>query len=137
MTGAVPVETSVWIDHLRGTEGLRSARLATWRADEPDRILVNEVVTTELLQGLRSEADAAELHSALEKLVQAEPLGPGDWLLSARTYRTCRQAGLTIRSPMDCLIAAHSIRLQVPALAVDRNFDAIATCTGLRVIERP
>jgi predicted nucleic acid-binding protein len=135
MNGAALVDTSVWIEHLRGNDSPAGARLAEWLGDEPDLILVNEVVTTELLRGLRSEADAAELQAVLDKLVQADPIGRGDWLSSARIYRACRQAGLTIRSPMDCLIAAHAIRLQVPLLAVDRDFEAIASCTGLQLVE--
>ena len=135
MNGAVLVDTSVWIDHLRGNNSPAGTRLAEWLGDEPDMILVNEVVTTELLRGLRGEAEAAELQAALDKLPQAAAMGRGDWLLSARIYRACRQAGLTIRSPMDCLIAAHAIRLQVPVLAFDRDFEAIASCTGLQLAE--
>ena len=77
-----------------------------------------------------------QLQAALDKLLQAEPMGRSDWLLSARIYRTCRDAGLTIRSPMDCLIASHAIRLNVPVLAIDRDFEAIASCTPLR-LHRP
>ena len=133
---AVLVDTSVWIDHLRDRRNLAAAELAEWLSEEPDRILVNEVVVTELLRGVRSETAAAELHSALDKLAQADPIGREDWLNSARVYRSCREAGLTVRSPMDCLIASHAIRLQVPVLAIDRDFEAIASCTPLR-LHRP
>ena len=34
---------------------------------------------------------------------------------------------------MDCLIASHAIRLQVPVLASDRDFEAIAAFTPLRL----
>ena len=118
---AVLVDTSVWIDHLRARQNAAAAELAGWLSDEPDRILVNEVVITELLRGVRNEADAARLQMALDKLLQADPIGRDDWLLSAGVYRLCREAGLTIRSPMDCLIASHAIRLQVPVLAIDRK----------------
>ena len=133
MNFAVLVDTSVWIDHLRNRQNTAVAELAEWLIDEPDRILVNEVVVTELLRGVRSETAAAELCAALDNLVQADPIRRDDWLLSARIYRSCREAGLTIRSPMDCLIAAHAIRLQVPVLAIDRDFEAIASCTPLRL----
>ena len=130
---AVLVDTSVWIDHLRARRNAPAAELAGWLSDEPDRILVNEVVITELLRRVRNEADAARLQMALDKLLQADPIGRDDWLLSAGVYRLCREAGLTIRSPMDCLIASHAIRLQVPVLASDRDFEAIAACTPLRL----
>ena len=129
----VLVDTSVWIDHLRGRHSAPASELAGWLQDDPDRILVNEVVVTELLCGVSSQADSAQLQVALGKLLQADPMQRSDWLLSARIYRTCRDAGLTIRSPMDCLVAAHPIRLQVPVLAIDRAFEAIASCTPLRL----
>ena len=133
MTDPVLVDTSVWIDHLRDRPGAAVAELAGWLSEDADRILVNEVVATELLRGVRTDKDATQLQAALDKLAQADPLRREDWLLSARVYRVCRSAGLTIRSPMDCLMASHAIRLQVAVMAVDRDFDAIASCTPLRL----
>ena len=133
MTAAVLVDTSVWIDHLRDRPGAAVAELAGWLSEDADRILINEIVTTELLRGVRSDRDATQLQGALDKLAQADPIRREDWLLSARVYRDCRAAGLTVRSPMDCLMAAHALRLQVAVLAVDRDFDAIASCTPLRL----
>jgi predicted nucleic acid-binding protein len=136
VNAAVLVDTSVWIDHLRDRPSAAAAQLAAWLSEDADRILVNEVVIAELLRGLRSDHDAAQLQAALEQLAQAGPIVRSDWLESARIYRACRLAGLTIRSPMDCLIASHAIRLQVPVLAIDRDFEAIASCTPL-ALHRP
>jgi len=136
MNPPVLVDTSVWIDHLRSGQSAASDQLALWLGDDPDRVLLNEVVVTELLRGVRADADAEDLLATLDKLAQADPLGRDDWLLSARIYRACRHAGLTIRLPMDCLIAAHAIRLNVSVLAIDRDFEAIATCTPL-VLHQP
>lgn len=133
MSLAVLVDTSVWIDHLRDRQNPAMTELGYWLSEDPDRILVNEVVVTELLRGVSTEVDATELQKSLDKLVQADAIGREDWLQSARIYRTCRQAGLTIRSPMDCLIASHAIRLHVPLLAIDRDFEAIASCVPLRL----
>lgn len=133
MSSAVLVDTSVWIDHLRDRPGAAVAELSGWLSEDADRILVNEIVTTEMLRGVRSDKDATQLQGALDKLAQADPLRREDWLLSARVYRACRSAGLTIRSPMDCLLASHAIRLGVPVLAIDRDFEAIASCTPLRL----
>ena len=137
MTVAVLVDTSVWVDHLRGRDHAAAVLLAAWLADEPERIVLNEVVMTELLRGVAAEIDADDLQGALDKLPQADPLQRSDWLQSAQLYRRCRRAGLTVRSPMDCLIAAHAMRLQLPVLAVDRDFEAIASQTRLRLIVAP
>lgn len=115
------VDTSVSIDHLRGRQSAAASTQAGWLQDDPDRILVNEVVVTELLRGVSSEADGTRLQGAFDKLLQADPIGRTDWLLSARIYRTCRAVRLTIKSPMDCLIVADAIRLKVPVLAIDRK----------------
>jgi predicted nucleic acid-binding protein len=88
---------------------------------------------TELLRGMRSDPDATVLQSSLDKLAQADPIARDDWLGSARIDRVCRQAGLTIRSPLACLIASHAMRLGVPVLANHRDFEAIASCTPLRL----
>ena len=117
----------MWIDHFRDRSSPAARQLAHWLAEEPDCIVVNGVVLCELLRCMRSEAAATRLMGALDKLPQAEAVSCADWLLSAGIYRRCRGAGLTIRSSMDCLIAAHAIRLNLPLLAVDRDFDAIAT----------
>jgi predicted nucleic acid-binding protein len=130
MSGVL-VDTSVWINHFRNVPSLPVAELQLWLDEDPDRVLLNEVVVTELLRGVRDEAEAARMRALLEELPQAEPLQRDDWLASADIYRTCRQAGLTIRSPMDCLIAAHAMRLRRPVMAVDRDFDAIASCLPL------
>ncbi len=131
MTPGVLVDTSVWVNHFRGLPSQQAAELAFWLDEDPDRVLLNEVVVTELLRGVRDDAEAARMRALLEKLPQADPLQRDDWLASARIYRTCRQAGLTIRSPMDCLIAAHAMRLRSPVLAIDRDFSAIASCLPL------
>jgi hypothetical protein len=135
MNGPVLVDTSVWIDHLRGRPSAAALQLAAWLADDPDRIVVNEVVTTELVRGFNDEAEALELQGALDKLPQADALARADWLQSASLYRRCRRAGLTVRSPMDCLIAAHAIRLNLPLLAIDRDFDTIATQVPLQLFK--
>ena len=130
---AMLIDTSVWIEHLRGRPGAASEQLAEWLRDDPDRILVNEVVTCELLRGLRDDASALRLQVLLADCLQALPIERSDWIESAALYRRCRQVGATIRSALDCLMAAHAIRLQVPILAIDRDYTPIAQHFGLRL----
>jgi predicted nucleic acid-binding protein len=48
-------------------------------------------------------------------------------------YRTCRQAGVTPRGLLDCMIAAVAIRHDVALLAWDADMVRIADVTGLRL----
>ena len=52
---------------------------------------------------------------------------------AAFLYRLCRVNGTTIRSMVDCLVAAVGIRHDVPVLAKDRDFEALASHTPLRL----
>jgi predicted nucleic acid-binding protein len=46
-------------------------------------------------------------------------------------YRQARQAGVTVRSSVDCLIAACALRHNVPILHRDRDYDALSKICGL------
>ncbi len=133
---AVLVDTSVWINHFRQQPSAPVAALQFWLAEDVDRVVINEVVVAELLRGARDEAASRKLRALLEQLPQAPTLHRDDWLMSAQIYRRCRTVGQTIRSPMDCLIAAHAIRLGCAVLAIDRDFEAIAGCVPL-MLHRP
>jgi predicted nucleic acid-binding protein len=50
---------------------------------------------------------------------------------AAGLYRAARRAGLTIRSGVDCLIAACAIRHGLTVLHHDRDFDVLARVSPL------
>ena len=62
-------------------------------------------------------------------------IGLDDNERAADLYRRCRARGSTIRSPLDCLIAAVAIRIDAAVLHEDRDFDALAQYTELRTVE--
>lgn len=47
-------------------------------------------------------------------------------------YRTARRQGLTIRSSLDCIIAACALRKDLTVLHHDRDYEALARISGLR-----
>ena len=65
--------------------------------------------------------------------VELLPVESDDWATAALLYRMCRVNGATIRSMVDCLIAAVAVRHDVPILAKDRDFEALAAHTPLRL----
>jgi predicted nucleic acid-binding protein len=61
------------------------------------------------------------------------PLGFAVVEEAANLYRAARRAGLTVRSSVDCLIAACAIRHDLEVLHRDRDFDALARVASLQV----
>ncbi|MFT4210630.1 MAG: PIN domain-containing protein [Microbacterium sp.] len=70
---------------------------------------------------------------ALAELLRTAPT---DWEDAARIYRTGRRQGVTIRTLVDCLIAAIAVRGGASVLHHDADFDAIATVVPLSVSRR-
>ncbi len=130
------VDTSVWIDWVRGT--------ATWQTDLLARLIdhdeplaLTDIVLTELLQGLTDDetADRVEQTLMAHRVLALEPLA--DHRRAAALYRTCRRRGVTIRRTLDCLIASVCIREDEELLHDDRDFELLAAHSPLRVVATP
>jgi len=131
---AVLVDTSVWIDFFNAHDSPEAQLLAASMADgEP--IEIPGIVLVEVLSGFRSEAEAARIGHLLEAFDELPEPDRGDCLEAARIFRACRSRGRTIRSTVDCLIAQECLRHDLVLLTRDRDFRAIAECTGLRLVE--
>ena len=128
----IVVDTSVWIDVLNDTPAPQAQRCVQLiESGEP--IALTDVIMTEVLQGLRSDREAAlvERHLRAFPVLRLEELD--DFVLAAKLYRAARRAGVTIRKTLDCLIAAPCVRTGAPLLHADGDFDRLATCTPLRI----
>ena len=88
----------------------------------------------EVLAGARDEAHLQSLQGALARAILL-PIYRTDYDDAAALYRRCRRQGATIRSMLDCLVAAVAIRNGAPVLHNDRDFDALARHTELEVYE--
>jgi len=128
----IVVDTSVWIDVLRGEDSAAAVRCVELIEDGAP-IALTDVVLTEILQGLASERQAQLVERRLGAfpLLRLEALD--DFVLAARLYRSARAHGVTIRKTLDCLIAAPCVRTGAPILHADADFDRLASCTPLRV----
>jgi predicted nucleic acid-binding protein len=97
-----------------------------------------EVVTClpavqEVLQGFREERHWKIAREALFALPIVEsPMEAAVYLEAASLYRSARRGGLTVRSSIDCLIAACAMRHDLEVLHRDRDFTALARVTALR-----
>jgi len=125
------VDTSVWIDWLR--KGNRPATVRLDRLIDEDDILLAPVVLQKLPQGARGSEQFATLRTRFEALPMLMPTR-NTYAEAGALYARCRWAGITPRSPHDCLIAQTAIEHDVLLLHDDRDFELIANVErGLRL----
>jgi predicted nucleic acid-binding protein len=91
-------------------------------------------IIQEVLQGFRDERAWRTAHAAMFALPRLEsPLQREVFEQAVDLYRAARRKGLTVRSGVDCLIAACALRASVPVLHRDRDFEALAQVSPLAV----
>lgn len=129
----VVVDTSVWVDLLRGRSTKQAERCEALIRDGAP-VALTDVVLMELLQGVR-EGDAAGLEARLREYPILRLGAIEDFTLAAKLSRMARNAGVTVSSKIDYLIAAPCVRVNAPLLHADADFDRLASCTPLRVYE--
>jgi predicted nucleic acid-binding protein len=66
--------------------------------------------------------------------VLSDPISIALYISAADIFRLGRRREITVRSPIDCLIAAIAIENAGPVLHQDRDFDAIARYTSLELV---
>ena len=130
----IVVDTSVWVDVLRGTSTPQAARCIELIQDGAP-VALTEVVLTEILQGVAQTRQARQVERHLRAFPVLRLEGPDDFVLAADLYRQARQAGVTIRKTLDCLIAAPCVRTGASLLHADADFDRLASCTDLRLLD--
>jgi hypothetical protein len=126
------IDTSAWVEFLRDT--------GTPICERVDELLGVPIATCdpvrmEVLAGARNEIHLRDLRGLLARATVL-PTEPVDYEDAAAVYRACRRSGQTVRTLIDCLIAAVAIRHDVPILHADVDFEAIARSTAL-AIDRP
>jgi hypothetical protein len=123
----VLVDTSVWIEVFR-----KPSRLQLGSVAELDEIVTCLPVIQEVLQGFLDERGfRLARESMLSFPIVESPLRSEVFEEAAQLYRSARRAGVTIRSGVDCLIAACAIRHGLPVLHHDRDFSFLAQVSPL------
>jgi predicted nucleic acid-binding protein len=99
---------------------------------------VNEIVTClpiiqEVLQGVDDDDKFEDMRDALYDLRAIEDPLTGELFHEAiLLFRVGRKQGVTVRSSVDCLIAACAIRHGAVVLHRDRDFDHLARISPLK-----
>ena len=128
------VDTSIWIDFLRGENSSERQVLHRLIEDE-EEISITGIILTEILQGIKDDKKYQITKNYLLEFPIYEPGGINTYIDAARIYRECRNNGRTIRSTIDCVIAAICLENDLSVLHKDRDYDIIKECVGLKVVK--
>ena len=122
------MDTSIWIEVFRERDPLRLEELVDF-----EEVVTCLPVVQEVLQGFREERHWRIAREAFFALPIVEsPMEAAVYLEAASLYRSARRGGLTVRSSIDCLIAACAMRHDLEVLHRDRDFTALASVAALR-----
>jgi predicted nucleic acid-binding protein len=124
----VLVDTSVWIEVFRpgSTTALDSFV-------DFDQVVTCGPVIQEVIQGFDDErAFRVAKDSMLALPILENPMRTHVYEQAADLFRRGRRSGKTLRSGVDCLIAACALLHDADVLHCDRDYDAIAAIAPLR-----
>ena len=128
----VLVDTTVWIDFFADRPQPHVAALQKLIEEDAD-LCVCGVILAEVLQGIRSDAQCRKTKDYFESLILM-PMRRTTYEKAAALYRSLRKKGVTIRKPIDCMIASVAIEHALPLLHNDRDFDQIAKHSKLKTV---
>jgi predicted nucleic acid-binding protein len=128
----VIVDTTVWIDYLRGTENPETQWLD--RELQRQRLGLTDLILCEVLQGIREQGAFARVRADLLKFEIFQTGGNELAVAAAQNYRDLRQRGYAVHKTIDCLIATFCLRAIHELLHRDRDFDCFEKVLGLRVV---
>jgi predicted nucleic acid-binding protein len=118
------VDTSAWIEVFRRPQRVTLDAMVGDR----DRVVTCLPVIQEVLQGFVDEPAFQIAHRAMYALPCVDSPLPAETVdVAVDLYRRARRAGVTVRSSVDCLIAASASRHHLTVVHRDRDFGALAT----------
>jgi hypothetical protein len=129
----VIVDTTVWVDYLRGVSTPQAEWLDVELAHQ--RLGLLDITLYEVLQGVRHERHLEEVRQALEQFA-IFPTGSVELALAAvQNAQTLRAVGQGVPNTVACLIATFCLTHNHILLHNDRVFDSFEHCLGLTVVK--
>ena len=123
------VDTSAWIAFFRRNQPLRLEEVLDF-----DDVVTCLPVVQEVLQGFRDEATWRRAREAMLALPIIEsPMEQALYIEAVGLYRDARRHGITVRSSVDCLIAACALRHDLEIIHRDRDYTGLAKVSPLKV----
>ena len=126
------VDSSVWIDYLGDHDTVQTGLLDSILGRE--RVVIGDVVLTEVLQGCIYEKEFRETLSLFRRLDIVTVGGYEVAVAAAKNYRALRGLGITVRKTIDTLIATRCILSKYELLHNDRDFVPFEKHLGLRCL---
>jgi predicted nucleic acid-binding protein len=126
------VDTTVWVDYLRGSRTAETDWLETHVTRE--RLALTDLILCEVLQCTTTVRDFQSVHTELLKFEIFETGTIRVALEAASNYRRLREAGRTVRRTIDTLIATFCLLEGHSLLHRDRDYDPFEDVLGLNVI---
>jgi predicted nucleic acid-binding protein len=99
-------------------------------------ILVGDLILSEVLQGLRTEAQAKLVERSLGRFEAVYLLDPALPVKTAANYRFLRRQGITVRKKIDLIIGTFCVEYGQTLLHNDRNFAPMERFLGLQTLSR-
>lgn len=128
----VLIDSSVWIDFFSG-HPLPHVREMESIIERREDISICGIILTEVLQGIRNDNEFRKTKELLNTLIFL-PMPYAVFLRSAEIYRELRKKGITVRKPLDCMIASVAIENDILLLHNDKDFVPIEKHCGLRIV---
>ena len=128
----VIVDTTVWVDYLRGTQNPEVEWLN--REIGRQRLGLTDIILCEVLQGIPNDRAFARVRRDLLRFEVFATGGADLAVATAQNFRSLRRSGHTVRKTIDCLIATFCLRSGHSLLHRDHDFDAFERMLGLSVV---
>lgn len=120
------IDTSAWVEFFNSTPGLAKETVRDLATRNPEGIASTEPVVMELLAGARA-LQHARISGAMKRFVQLSVDPHMDFAVATELYRATRRRGKTVRSLIDCLIAAVAIRTGAVVVHKDHDFHELGS----------
>ena len=130
----IVVDSTVWIDHLRGTTTRQVEHLRHVIRNRAALLVVGDLVLCEVLQGIAHGRQAREVEAALRGLVVESMVGADVAAKAAAKDRVLRGLGITVRKTIDMLIGTYCIETGHRPLHDDRDFEPFAEHLSLQTL---
>jgi len=92
-----------------------------------------DIIYCEILQGIRDDLGYDRVRRNLLAHPILRPRGLETFETAANLHRRARRRGLTVRRSVDCVIAATCLETGAEIYHNDRDFDALATVSDLKI----